>query len=162
MKQEIEVNGGKVVLEDGIPSSISSKNENSYLVATNNGTHEVFSLPDGRLSDGNSLDGLEVNAPTERNALITQYFSKIGANGNDSAVKSHLVIKAPMPGLVKSIFVKVGDEVTKTTQVLILEAMKMENSIQSPGNGIIATIKTEVGKNVEKNQILIELNKQPS
>jgi len=62
-----------------------------------------------------------------------------------------------MTGLVKSIFVKVGDEVTKTSQVLILEAMKMENSIQAPGNGTVTAIKTEIGKNVEKNQILIEL-----
>lgn len=156
MKQEIEINGGKVVLEGGIPS-ISSKNENLYLVTTDNGTHEVFVLPDGRLSDGNSLDGLEVKVSSERDALIARYFSKIGSNGNGGAGKAHLVIKAPMPGLVKSIFVKVGDEVTKTTQVLILEAMKMENSIHAPGNGIVATIKTEIGNNVEKNQILIEL-----
>ncbi len=155
MGREIEINGGKVVLEGGI-SSISSKNENSYLVTTDSGTHEVFVLPDGRLSDGNSLDGLEVNVSSERDALIARYFSKIGSNGG-GAGKAHLVIKAPMPGLVKSIFVKVGDEVTKTTQVLILEAMKMENSIHAPGNGTVTTIKTEIGNNVEKNQILIEL-----
>lgn len=155
MKQGIEVNGGKVVLEGGIPS-ISFKNENSYLVTTGNGTHEVFVLPDGSLSDGNSLDGLEVNVASERDALIAQYFTKIGSNGG-GAGKAHLVIKAPMPGLVKSIFVKVGDEVTKTTQVLILEAMKMENSIHAPGSGTVTTIKTEIGNNVEKNQILIEL-----
>jgi biotin carboxyl carrier protein len=156
MKQEIEVNGQKVVFEGGIPS-ISSKNENLYLVTADNGTHEVFVLTDGRLSDGNSLDGLEINTESQRDALITRYFSKIGASGNGASSKAHLVIKAPMPGLVKSIFVKVGDEVTKTTQVLILEAMKMENSIHAPGAGTVVSIKTEIGKNVEKNQILIEL-----
>lgn len=156
MKQEIEINGGKLVLEGGIPS-ISSKNENSYLVNTDSGTHEVFVHADGSLSDGNSLNGLEVNAGSERDALIARYFSKIGANGNGAVGKTHLVIKAPMPGLVKSIFVKVGDKVTKTTQVLILEAMKMENSIHSPSDGTVASIKTEIGNNVEKNQLLIEL-----
>jgi biotin carboxyl carrier protein len=155
MKQEIEVNGEKVEFEGGIPS-VSSKNEHSYLVTTGGSTHEVFLLPDGRLSDGNSLDGLEVNAPSERDAIIGRYFSKIGSNSG-GAGKAHLVIKAPMPGLVKSIFVNVGDEVTKTTQVLILEAMKMENSIQAPGNGTVTAIKTEIGSNVEKNQVLIEL-----
>lgn len=155
MKQVIEVNGEKAELVGGIPT-ISSKNENSYLLTTDSGTHEVFVLPDGRLSDGNSLDGLEVDVSSERNALIAKYFSKIGPNGGGTG-KTHLVIKAPMPGLVKSIFVKVGDEVSKTSQVLILEAMKMENSIHSPGNGIVTAIKTDVGNNVEKNQILIEL-----
>lgn len=153
MKQEIEVNGEKVEITGGIPP-VSLKKEISYLVTT--GTHEVFVLPDGRLSDGNSLDGIDVNVPSERDALIARYFSKIGSSGG-GAGKAHLVIKAPMPGLVKNIFVQVGDEVTKTSQVIILEAMKMENSIQAPGNGTVTAIKTEIGKNVEKNQILIEL-----
>ncbi|HEY6170626.1 MAG TPA: biotin/lipoyl-containing protein [Candidatus Kapabacteria bacterium] len=156
MKQQIEVNGEKVEIEGGIPP-ISINNRNSYLVNTGSGTHEVFVLPDGRISDGNSIDGIAVEVSSGRDALIARYFSKIGSNGNPVAGKAHLVIKAPMPGLVKSIFVKVGDEVVKTTQVLILEAMKMENSIQSPGTGIVASIKTEIGKNVEKNQILVEL-----
>jgi len=77
MKQEIEVNGGKVELEGGIPP-VSLKKENSYLVTTDSGTHEVFVLPDGRLSDGNSLDGLEVNVPSERDSLMGRYFSRIG------------------------------------------------------------------------------------
>lgn len=155
MKQEIEVSGEKVEITGGIPP-VSLKKEISYLVTTDTGTHEVFVLPDGRLSDGNSLDGIDVNVPSERDALIARYFSKIGSSGS-GAGKAHLVIKAPMPGLVKNIFVQVGDEVTKTSQVIILEAMKMENSIQAPGNGTVTAIKTEIGKNVEKNQILIEL-----
>jgi len=156
MKKLIEINGEKLELEGGIPQ-ISINDGNSYLVNTDSGTHEVFVLLDGRISDGNSIDGAAVEVPSERDALITRYFSKIGSNGDIGVGKAHLVIKAPMPGLVKSIFVKVGDEVTKTTQVLILEAMKMENSIHSPGAGTIASIKTEVGKNVEKNQVLVEL-----
>lgn len=158
MKQEIEVNGEKVVIESGI-SSISLKNESLYLVTIDNGAHEVFVLPEGSISDGNSLDGLELNVPSERDALIAKYFSEIGSNGSGTTGnKTHLVIKAPMPGLVKNIFVNVGDEVTKTTQVLILEAMKMENSIHAPSDGTITAIKAEVGDNVEKNQILIELS----
>jgi len=66
-------------------------------------------------------------------------------------------IKAPMPGLILSIDVKVGDTISKGDSLLILEAMKMENVLKSSGDGIIKNIKVKVSDAVEKNQILIEL-----
>lgn len=66
-------------------------------------------------------------------------------------------IPAPMPGLVLDVLVKVGDEIEKGTGLLVLEAMKMENLIKSPGNGVIKTINIVKNDKVEKNQIMIEL-----
>lgn len=66
-------------------------------------------------------------------------------------------IKAPMPGLVLGISVKVGDEIQKGDVILILEAMKMENVLKAPGEGIIKAIKVNKGEAVEKGQILIDL-----
>lgn len=66
-------------------------------------------------------------------------------------------IKAPMPGLVLRFEKKVGDEVKKGESVLILEAMKMENILKSPGDGKIKKIVVEQGQAVEKNQILVEM-----
>lgn len=66
-------------------------------------------------------------------------------------------IKAPMPGLVLRFEKKVGDEVKKGESVLILEAMKMENILKSPGDGKIKKFVVEQGQAVEKNQILVEL-----
>ena len=66
-------------------------------------------------------------------------------------------IKAPMPGLVLDILVKVGQTVTKGDKVLILEAMKMENIIKANGDGIIKAIHTEKGKPVDKGTLLIEV-----
>jgi biotin carboxyl carrier protein len=65
-------------------------------------------------------------------------------------------IKAPMPGLVLDIKVKIGDEVKKGDQILILEAMKMENNLKSPGDGVVKDIKVNVKDNVEKGQVLLE------
>lgn len=65
-------------------------------------------------------------------------------------------IKAPMPGLIFDIKVAEGDEVKKGDQVLILEAMKMENIIKSPGDGIVKNIRINKGDSVEKNQVLIQ------
>ena len=65
-------------------------------------------------------------------------------------------IKAPMPGLIIDLKVKVGDEVKQNDPLLILEAMKMENVIKSPGDAVVKSVKIKKGDSVEKNQILIE------
>lgn len=66
-------------------------------------------------------------------------------------------IKAPMPGLVLQIIAEPGKEVKKGDQVLILEAMKMENVLKAPGDGVVKAIKVKQGDAVEKNQVLVEL-----
>lgn len=65
-------------------------------------------------------------------------------------------LKAPMPGLIIDLKVKVGDEVTAGDPLLVLEAMKMENIIKSPGDGKVKSLKIKKGDSVEKNQVLIE------
>lgn len=65
-------------------------------------------------------------------------------------------IKAPMPGLVVSIEVEIGQEVQEGDPVLILEAMKMENVLKSPIDGKIKTIKAQQSTTVDKNAVLIE------
>jgi biotin carboxyl carrier protein len=65
-------------------------------------------------------------------------------------------IKAPMPGLILEITVKVGDEVKEDDTLLILEAMKMENVIHSPREGIIKSIHVKERETVDKNVLLIE------
>jgi biotin carboxyl carrier protein len=65
-------------------------------------------------------------------------------------------IKAPMPGLILDINVKVGQEVSENDNILILEAMKMENVITAPRDGIIKSISINKGDAVDKNQLLIE------
>jgi biotin carboxyl carrier protein len=68
-------------------------------------------------------------------------------------------IKAPMPGLVRDIMVAPGQAVMVGDPILILEAMKMENIIKSPGDGIVETIPVEVGASVEKGQVLVNFAK---
>lgn len=65
-------------------------------------------------------------------------------------------IKAPMPGLILEINVAVGQEVLEGDNLLILEAMKMENSFSSPRDGIIKSIAISKGDSVDKGQLLIE------
>lgn len=66
-------------------------------------------------------------------------------------------VKAPMPGLIVSIDVVKGQEVKENQGVLVLEAMKMENTLLAPRDGIIKSIDIQVGDKVEKNTVLIEM-----
>lgn len=84
---------------------------------------------------------------------IDQILDKLGMNIAASAVVSD--IKAPMPGSILGISVSEGDEVNEGDPLLVLEAMKMENVIKSPGEGKVSKIHITEKENVEKNQVLI-------
>jgi len=85
---------------------------------------------------------------------LDQLITKMGFSVNDDKLVD--AIYAPMPGLLLEINVTVGQEVHKDDPLLILEAMKMENSIISPRDGIIKSIHSLKGDALEKNQLLIE------
>ncbi len=65
-------------------------------------------------------------------------------------------LKAPMPGLVLDVLVKAGDTVAEGDQLLILEAMKMENVLKATSEGLIKNINIQKGDNVQKNDVMIE------
>jgi biotin carboxyl carrier protein len=102
-----------------------------YTIKVNNTTYEVT------ISD--ALDELIISMGIER--------------GKTKVINA---IKAPMPGLILEINVSVGQEVKENDPLLILEAMKMENSFLSPRDGVIKSIAVEKGNAVDKGQLLIE------
>ena len=65
-------------------------------------------------------------------------------------------IEAPMPGLILDINVHVGQEVNEDDALLVLEAMKMENIITAPRQGIIKAIHASKGNPVDRGHLLIE------
>jgi biotin carboxyl carrier protein len=65
-------------------------------------------------------------------------------------------VKAPMPGLVLKILVEEGATVSKGDNLLVLEAMKMENIIKSPTAGQIKKIFVHQGDKIEKNTVLVQ------
>ena len=102
-----------------------------YTIKVNNNTYEVA------ISD--ALDELIKSMGIER--------------GRTKVVNA---IKAPMPGLILEISVEVGQTVKENDPLLILEAMKMENSFLSPRDGVIKSIAVEKGNAVDKGQLLVE------
>lgn len=66
-------------------------------------------------------------------------------------------IKAPMPGKVIKILVKVGDRVAEDDEIMALEAMKMENPIFATAAGLIQEILIKEGDAVDADQVLVVL-----
>ncbi len=65
-------------------------------------------------------------------------------------------VEAVIPGAIRKIMVREGEEVTQGTPLLILEAMKMENKLLSPMDGMIKKIHVSKGDQVAKFQLLVE------
>lgn len=101
---------------------------------------------------------VKINGRTHEVSIADQYDQLVKQLGLSvvAAQKSSDVF-APMPGLVLSILVQEGDEITEGTPLLILEAMKMENVIKAEGAGNITRIAVKQGDAVEKRQLLIEV-----
>ena len=69
-------------------------------------------------------------------------------------VGSGVTMIAPMPGMIISYEKKAGDHVKKGDTVVILEAMKMENALPSPADGVIKAVNFKSGDTVPKNAVL--------
>ena len=66
-------------------------------------------------------------------------------------------VNAPMPGKVLRVEVAVGDRVKAGQGVVIVEAMKMENELKAPADGVVSSISVEAGQTVEKGALLLTL-----
>jgi biotin carboxyl carrier protein len=66
-------------------------------------------------------------------------------------------VLAFIPGTIKKITASEGKKVSKGDQLLVLEAMKMNNSLLSPIDGVISKVLVKSGQIVCKNQLLIEI-----
>ena len=67
------------------------------------------------------------------------------------------ILKAPMPGMVLEIIINAGDKVNKGDNLLILESMKMENTIKSPFSGTVKEIFVEKNSPVEKDTKILSI-----
>ena len=66
-------------------------------------------------------------------------------------------IKAPLPGTIIELKVNVGDTVKQGDVVLVLEAMKMQNNIESEYNGTVTSITVKQGETVMEGAVLLTI-----
>ncbi|MFO7922300.1 MAG: biotin/lipoyl-containing protein [Bacteroidales bacterium] len=104
---------------------------------------------------------VEVHREVQRTKTPTLVRAEVPATGRDTIEKkekgSSEPVIAPLPGSILEIFVKPGDVVKKGQVILVMEAMKMENKIQSEKDGVVESVKVGPGTSVLQGDVLIEL-----
>jgi 3-methylcrotonyl-CoA carboxylase alpha subunit len=66
-------------------------------------------------------------------------------------------VVAPLPGLVKTVHVRLGQKVSKGDPLVVLEAMKMQHTLAAPRDGRIAEVLTAAGEQVVEGTMLVAL-----
>jgi biotin carboxyl carrier protein len=115
-----------------------------YLLKHNNRIHQIYVAPNGIVNVGNNQ--FEVN-------LFDPKRLRSSASG-DVAADGIAQIKTAMPGKVVRILVAEGAEVLQGDGILIVEAMKMQNEMKSPKDGIVKEIKVAEGTTVNAGDVL--------
>lgn len=134
--------------------NVISQGEGIYKIQEGNKLHQINVM--GYDTDSHTYS-IEVDGQLKQVRIyhdLDLMIEKMGLNTIHS--KKLSLMEAPMPGLVTSIKVAIGDHVIKGAPLLILEAMKMENVIAAPHDATIKEIKVSVGQAVERGLVLLE------
>ena len=148
-----------------------TKKEDQLLFNDESINYDIIELPDGSfnllvdnisytikvLSKDTATGNLSllINGRRVETTLQNKLAVLLKSMGMEGGKKKLKELKAPMPGLVLAIKISEGDEVEEGQDLLVLEAMKMENAIKSPQAGIIDKVHISVNEKVDKNHILI-------
>lgn len=134
-------------------------NGNSYTVALGDIDDNIASVEVNGVPYKIELEATKVSkavsAPRPTAAPRTATGEKVIAKQTVAAGPGAVV--APLPGVVLSVNVKVGDTVKASDTVLVLEAMKMENAIRAGRDGKVASIAVNPGDSVLQDAVLITL-----
>ena len=77
------------------------------------------------------------------------------ASGNGTKVNVNNAVKSPLPGVIVEIKVKVGDEVKAGDTVVVLEAMKMANNLDTERSGKVTAVLVSEGESVMEDTPLV-------
>lgn len=111
--------------------------------------------------DGNRTVFFELNGQPREITVRDQAREPEGKVALKADPEDPSQIGATMPGMVINVAVAVGDSIKKGQKLMVLEAMKMETTINAPVNGIIKSIAASPGTQVESGDLLLTLSGQP-
>ena len=143
-KLKVTINGNAYLVEVGDLST-------SPITVKVNG--QTYTVDIERTEVGEFPDQTPVLTPAKPTQCASVSERKITTPCSDGV--SEKVVRAPMPGNIIHIAVKVGDPVTVGQELCSLEAMKMNNAIRSPRDGVIASIEASPGQVVNHGDILL-------
>lgn len=107
--------------------------------------------------DGRRIVRFELNGMPREAAIVDRSIAtKVKARAKaDPAVPTD--IGAPIPGLITSLAVSVGNKVAKGDKLLTLEAMKMQTTLYAPCDAMVEQVLVSVGETVESKDLLMKL-----
>lgn len=79
--------------------------------------------------------------------------------GRGGGVGGATVVEAPLPGLVRSVLVEVGETVSEGQALVTLDAMKLENEVAAPVAGMVREVRVVPGRAVERGEPLVVLER---
>lgn len=148
-RTEFDMNGKETEGIDVIPTGTNQY----HLIHKNKG----YKIELKQLDEAHGTAQILVNGALHNISIETPLQRKIKALGiNEINAGDGEEIKAPMPGKVLSILVEEGQWVEAGQDLLILEAMKMENVIKSSQKGQVKNIHVKAEEAVDKNQKLLD------
>lgn len=118
-----------------------------YLITVNQTQYEVEVV---EIKAGAAKATETINAAPR----LKPYISSSNLKENKAPLKGNKVT-AIMPGSVIKVFVSPGDVVKKGQKLLVFEAMKMENDLTSPIDGVVSEVKTSEGAVISAGEVLI-------
>jgi glutaconyl-CoA/methylmalonyl-CoA decarboxylase subunit gamma len=123
-----------------------------YIINFNDEKHigEIISLKQNHCVVSINGNTYNLSIETERSYKRLKQLKK-------ETTQTNLKLLAPLPGVINDVLVTTNQKVNKGEALLILEAMKMQNEIQSPATGVIKNINVKKGECIIKNQAMLEL-----
>ena len=127
----------------------------AYSLIMDGRSHYLTLQPGG---DGSVVRLRQCNYVVNLRTGLDLTIEKIGLNR--ASENQSGVVLAPIPGVIASLAVAVGDTVAAGAHLLVLEAMKMENELPAPIAGTVSALHVAAGDTVNKGDRLVELTRQ--
>ena len=101
------------------------------------------------------VEGLMTNPTRTSGKPVAKTVKHDTSGAKPRTLKTPYELKSPLPGTILDIHVTKGDTIKKGQVLLVLEAMKMENSIEAEYDGIIEKVNIRKGDSVLENDVLL-------
>jgi 3-methylcrotonyl-CoA carboxylase alpha subunit len=130
---------------------------------------DVRRADDGRLTIGlggdtfaatvvrrQTADGVDYTLFADGTSRRLRLVDPLDVTQYETAGAAEAAVRAPLPGKIIDVRVKVGDKVSKGQPLLVLEAMKMEHTLTAPADGTVKSVRYAVGEQVAEGAELVE------
>lgn len=162
---KVKVNNKELRVDiDGEQKSIDGKPFEADIIKFKKGkfhilrNHRYFTAEIVDVNPEEKTFSIKVNNHLYKVSVKDKYDELLHEMGFDSgSAKKGGDVKAPMPGLVLNVMVKVGQKIKQGDSLLVLEAMKMENILKANADGEVKKVIVKKGDKVEKSQVMLSL-----